>query len=106
MSDEPESVRFPQQVWDDLATSAARFGFSSSFCAWMIGAPQLSVPNDGSPVLTISMVCIALCIAIDLLVFCCTTRYRALGLAPIGATCLMLGMGLMALSGEGRFWNL
>lgn len=100
MSDEPESTRFPRQVWDDFAVNAARCGFVACMMWFPQAAKHVRAGNDIPALLTCAVSAFVASIALSVLVAVVSTHYRHLGLAVPGGTLLFAGIGLMAVSGE------
>ncbi len=105
MSDNADSTRFPRPVWDDFAMRAAQCGFVSSFFTWMIGLQHLRFPGGGSGLLTVTPIYVAAAIVLALVVGITSTRFRVLGLAPVAATVVFLGMLSMTLTEEVQWWG-
>lgn len=105
MNDDTESTRFPRPVWDDFAVNAARCGFGSCMFTWMIGLQHMRFPDGGSGLLTVTPVFVGVAIVLALVVGFFSTRFRALGLAPVAATVVCLGILSMTLTQEVQWWG-
>mgnify|MGYP001807030108 CR=1 FL=1 len=101
MSHEPETVRFPRVVWDDFAMRAALCGLTACFLWFTVAIPHLSGSLEDVPALIICPVAgLVVAVALHLLAYRVSTRYRRLGLAVLGSTLLFAGLGLMAVTGQ------
>lgn len=103
MSDEPESTRFPRQVWDDFAVKAAQCGFTSCFWTLLIGMPYLFSLRNGPGVLTGTLIGMGVALVLALTAWLSSARYRQLGFVVVGASTFAGGMGVLAITGESGF---